>query len=275
MKKFLFYTAIILIIFCSDAYSYQKTSDLNNVDTLNIVSNQISKIDSVDGKIYSVNVQYPEFSGYKNKNALKKLNMLINSIKDSIVNAFIENVRNDIRINQKSGNSELNFIFSVKYNRNGIVSFKYDVYPGFAGFAENYAYYSAINYNLKTGTQLKLKDLFKKGTDYLKILYEYSIGDMHNQALIHNKVPQEKRPPTFLGGIDDDWILDFSKESWLQPIEENYKFFVLTEKGIEFNYVSSLIQGFYPGKPDKVLVPYSQLKDIIDPKSPVVFETKK
>lgn len=258
-----------------DANSYQKASKQIDIEPLNITAKQIDKLDSIEGRVYSLNFHYPEFSGYKNINALNKFNKLIVSIKDSVINAFIEKIKNDYNINPGNGKSELSYVYSIAYNRNAIVSIKFDTYPGYAGYSENEAVYSALNYNLKTGKEIRLKDLFRKDSDYLKILYNYCLEDLHTQAIAHNKVPQDKRPITFLGGIDDDWILDYSKENWIQPLEQNYNFFVLTEKGIEFNFVPSLIQGFYPGKPDKVLVPYSNLQNVIEPRGPIGFVSKK
>ncbi|MDQ5844493.1 MAG: RsiV family protein, partial [Acidobacteriota bacterium] len=114
------------------------------------------------------------------------------------------------------------------------------------------SYSEVVNFDLKTGKPLKLADLFNPGSKFLQAISTYSIQDLKKQST-------EKLDSL----LDDDWI-----QRGAGPKADNYKSWSITRKGLGI-YFDSYQVGPYAAGPQRVVVPYSALKDIIKPDGPI------
>jgi hypothetical protein len=130
-----------------------------------------------------------------------------------------------------------------------LVSIKFDVGSYYQGAAHPNSYSDVINYDLKNGKQLKLGDLFKPGAKFLQTIATYCMGDLKKQA-------KEK-------GLSDDQIEDGAK-----PSAENYQSWTITRKGLGITFDAYQV-GSYAAGPQFVIVPYTSLKDFINPDGPI------
>ena len=105
-----------------------------------------------------------------------------------------------------------------------------------------------VNYDLKNGKQLKLADLFKPGAKYLQAIANYCIADLKKQA-------KDK-------GLEASEI-----ENGAAANAKNYQGWTITRKGLGINFDAYQV-GPYAAGPQFVLVPYSSLKDFINPDGP-------
>lgn len=117
----------------------------------------------------------------------------------------------------------------------------------FTGYVNADWYPVPLNYDLKTGRELKLSHLFKPGAKYLEALSAYSVAEFGRVGL----------------NCGGDGI---GNEHWMRegtaPKADNYSSWSLTPSGIQINF------GEYQVGPGclglrRILVPYAQLKDIL------------
>ncbi len=115
-------------------------------------------------------IQYPELKGLDNAEVQDKLNSLFaglakeakdrgNEIEKSIIP---EQTANGIK-------AEVYFNYQVKYNRGGLLSIVFLDYQ-YSGGAHGLTVQSSYTFDLKTGAEYELKDLFKDGSDYISMI---------------------------------------------------------------------------------------------------------
>jgi hypothetical protein len=130
-----------------------------------------------------------------------------------------------------------------------LISVKFDVGSYYQGAAHPNSYSDVINYDLKNGKQLKLSDLFKPGAKYLHAIADYSIADLKKQATAK--------------GLTDEEIA-----SGAAPQAKNYERWNIMKTGIGISFDAYQV-GPYAAGPQFVTVPYSALKDMINPEGPI------
>ncbi|HEY0005749.1 MAG TPA: DUF3298 domain-containing protein [Pyrinomonadaceae bacterium] len=144
--------------------------------------------------------------------------------------------------------------YDVRLANNDLVSIIFYVSVYEHGAAHPSSYSSVINYDLKQGRTLKLANLFKPGASYLQSISAYSIKDLKRQAA--------KVKP------DDSLLTDESIEEGATPTEDNYQNWNITAKGLMITFDPYQV-GPYAAGPQRVIIPYSALRDILDPNGPV------
>jgi peptidoglycan-N-acetylglucosamine deacetylase len=119
-----------------------------------------------------------------------------------------------------------------------------EVSPYVAGAAHPNFFYLTVNYDLKRGKLLQLADLFKPGSNYLTIIADYCKTDLKKQGL----------------------EMDFS--DGLSPTRENFQNWNLTKDGLQILFDPYQVASWAQG-PQKVVIPFDQLQDILLPSGPV------
>lgn len=106
-----------------------------------------------------------------------------------------------------------------------------------------------INYDLRALRSISLKQVFKAGTPYLRKLSEYC------RPAVKKKLEE----------IDagTDWL-----EEGTAPTEENFRSWVVTEKGIKITFDAYQVAAYAYG-PQEVVIPYAVLRDFLEPDSPI------
>jgi hypothetical protein len=150
--------------------------------------------------------------------------------------------------------SDLNVGYDVALAQDDVISLQLSVNSYYQGAAHPNTFTEVLNYDLKNGKPLKLADLFKPGAKYLPALANYCIADLKKQA-------KDK-------GLEASEI-----ENGAAANAKNYQTWTITRKGLGINFDAYQV-GPYAAGPQYVLVPYANLKELINPDGPVGQFTK-
>ena len=201
--------------------------------------------------MYEILAHYPQLNGGNNPN-FEKFNQVARALVTKKVAGFKKDMQPEEDEEPRpdgSMGSDLSIGYTVILAQDDLLSIKFDVGSYYQGAAHPNSYSDVINYDLKNGKELKLADLFKPGAKFLPVLATYSIGDLKKQA-------QDK-------GLLDDQI-----ESGASPSAKNYQSWNISRKGLGINFDAYQV-GPYAAGPQFVMVPYSTLKDLINPEGPI------
>ena len=216
-----------------------------------IVSKQIKE--SNKKLMYEIAAQYPQVSGGANPN-FEKFNQAARASVTRKVAGFKKDMQpaegeEEQPRPEGSMGSDLSVSYDVLLAQDDLVSVKFVVSSYFQGAAHPNSYSDVLNYDLKNGKQLKLGDLFKPGAKFLSTIATYCIGELKKQA-------QAK-------GLLDDQI-----DSGAAAKSDNYESWTVTKRGLGITFDAYQV-GPYAAGPQFVLVPYSALKDLINPDAPI------
>ena len=105
-----------------------------------------------------------------------------------------------------------------------------------------------MNYDLTSGRQLKLDDIFKPGSRYLEFISEYCID-----------------------GIEEVAGRQIQNKEALAPLAKNFDNWHITTGGITFNFDACEIFACAEGD-QAVAIPFSELKPFLNPGIPGKFK---
>lgn len=217
-----------------------------------IVSKQIKE--SNKKLMYEIAVQYPQFEGGNNPN-FEKFNQLVRGSVTKKVTGFKKDVAPEEGEEPRpegSMGSDLSVGYTVLLAQDDLVSVQFDIGSYYMGAAHPNSYTEVINYDLKNGKQLKLSDLFKPGAKYLQPIAAYCIADL------------KKQKATDKGQA----LTDSEIDSGAAAVAKNYQSWTITKKGLGINFDAYQV-GPYAAGPQFVMVPYANLKDVINPEGPI------
>jgi uncharacterized protein DUF3298/peptidoglycan-N-acetylmuramic acid deacetylase PdaC-like protein len=215
---------------------------------VDLVSKQIKE--SNKKLMYEIDARYPQLSGGSNPN-FEKFNQVVRASVTKKVAGFKKDMapeENEEPRPEGSMGSDLNVSYEVALAQDDLISVEFSVGSYYQGAAHPNTFTEVVNYDLKNGKQLKLADLFKPGAKYLQALANYCIADLKKQK--------------------DKGLLDEEIQNGAAANAKNYQSWTITRKGIGVNFDSYQV-GPYAAGPQFVLVPYSDLKDLINPEGPV------
>jgi hypothetical protein len=201
--------------------------------------------------MYEISANYPQLNGGNNPNFAK-----FNQVAQALVAKKVAGFKKDMAPAEGEGpppegsmGSNLTVGYTVILAQDDLISIKFDIGSYYQGAAHPNSYSDVLNYDLKNGKQLKLADLFKPGAKYLQTIAAYSIGDLKKQG-------------------KDKGLLDDQIQTGAAPEAKNYQSWNITKRGLGINFDSYQV-GPYAAGPQFVMVPYSTLKDLINPESPI------
>ncbi|HEX7335075.1 MAG TPA: DUF3298 domain-containing protein [Pyrinomonadaceae bacterium] len=213
-----------------------------------IVSKQIKE--SNKKLMYEISVQYPQITGGTNPN-FEKFNQAARASVTRKVAGFKKDVQptegEEEPRPEGSMGSDLSVSYDVVLAQDDLVSVKFVVSSYFQGAAHPNSYSDVLNFDLKNGKQLKLGDLFKPGAKFLQTIATSCIGDLKKQA--------------------KDLPVDQIEEGAAAK-SDNYGSWTITRRGLGITFDAYQVAPYAAG-PQFVLVPYSTLKDLINPEGPV------
>lgn len=214
-----------------------------------LVSKQIKENDKK--LMYEVSAQYPQLNGGNNPN-FEKFNQTARALVTKKVAGFKKDVapaEGEEPRPEGSMGSNLNVAYTLILAQDDLISVKFDVGSYYQGAAHPNSYSDVVNFDLKNGKQLKLSDLFKPGAKYLQAIADYSIADLKKQAKAR--------------GLTDEEIA-----TGAAPQAKNYDRWNIMKTGIGISFDAYQV-GPYAAGPQFVTVPYSALKDLINPEGPI------
>lgn len=194
-------------------------------------------------KKFEISVDYPVLSGV-NPAIETKFNQLAKTRAMSSVTEFRKAMMAQTAADLKSFPAGMTNTLGVSYNvefaNENIVSISFLLSEYTGGAHGNFAT-ETLNFDLKSGKEIKLADLFQPGAKYLKKLSDYSINDLK----------------TRLGEMsDEEWIKNGASEN-----AENFGSWNLTKKGLMINFDPYQVAAYAAG-PQTVIIPYSELSGI-------------
>ena len=210
-------------------------------------------IRGANGKLrYTIKAKYPQAVSASDAR-IQKLNQAIRVLITGQVNDFKKDFQS-LQERTWSSGSTFEAEYSVLHSANEIVSVGFIIETYFEGAAHGNYNSLAFNYDLNSGQLLKLADLFKTNSNYLKLISDYSVKALTKE---------------FGTNADTEWIQRGAGAS-----EENYKNWNITSKGLIVGFDPYQVASYAEG-PHEVVIPYSVLKNVIDPAGPLARLTTK
>lgn len=125
----------------------------------------------------------------------------------------------------------------------------------YGGAAHPMPYTEVINYNLETNKDLMLSDFFVYSSDYIAELSDFCINDFNFRL---------SQGDEWLGDIE--WIINGAG-----PEKVNFRAFNLTPEGILITFDAYQVAAYAAGA-QEVLIPYSELQEILRDNLPLEFD---
>ncbi len=195
-------------------------------------------------KRFDITVEYPEITGVDAAATVR-----FNQLSKQMAMSFIADFRKDMMARTAADlknlpaemNNYLEANYSVQWANDRLISVRFtdSVFEG--GAHPNYST-RTLNFDLKSGKEIKLADLFQPKSAYLKAISDYSIADLKKQVSEMS---------------DDDWIAKGAGAS-----EENYSSWNLTKKGLMINFDPYQVAAYAVGAPT-VIIPYDKLQTVL------------
>ena len=259
MRKFKIILFLVLtIVFCSTCISNSHNNFplLNRVDKskINYLYNiQLKKIIE-ESEFFKAQINYPylqikeKYKGMEKENT-KTINIINNEIYNYLCN-FKSNIKKQSKQYEKEYKNSYKDLdlpkfvyeayseYDVSYNRNNLISIPILTYE-FTGGAHGISTLKSFNYNLKSGEELKLSNIFKYNVDY--------------KSVINNYIKQE---------IEENKDLYFTGKDGFKGIDDDQGFYLENDKLIIYFQLYE-ISPYYIGIP-KFEIPFSEIKNLIN-----------
>jgi hypothetical protein len=147
------------------------------------------KVTKRTNEAIEVNLKTPVLKQAKNITVQKRINKLIQINSDKFLKPLEREAAKYLADTKK--NSDLHFnkysaytTYKVGYNKNGVLSIPVRYYQ-YTGGANGLEFQREYNFDLRTGKQLQLSDLFEKGFDYKKVLSAEVLKQMNAHKEIY------------------------------------------------------------------------------------------
>ncbi|MEP6706273.1 MAG: DUF3298 domain-containing protein [Pyrinomonadaceae bacterium] len=216
------------------------------------------QIKASDNKLkYDIEAQYPQISG-STEARITRFNSLTKSLVLKKISEFKKDMaeraaEDDQPPSDSDMRSDLGIGYDIALANDDLVSVGFDIGGYSRGAAHPSSFTETINYDLKNGKTLKLADLFKPSSSYLKIISAYCINDLKKQAKAQGP---------------DSLLINDGIQNGAAAKAENYKSWTITRKGMAITFDAYQVAPYAAG-PQFVLVPYSALQDTINPDGPL------
>ncbi|OLD27204.1 MAG: hypothetical protein AUJ04_04640 [Acidobacteria bacterium 13_1_40CM_3_55_6] len=148
--------------------------------------------------------------------------------------------------------STLDSDYQIRLAADDLISIEFTESAYSRGAAHPNSYTTVLNYDVRNGKKLALADLFNAKSNYVKVISDYCIKDLKQQA------KKEK----------DSMLTDDMIQSGASARAENFKAWTITKQGLWITFDPYQVAAYAAG-PQQVLVPYSALKDLIKADGPI------
>ena len=148
--------------------------------------------------------------------------------------------------------STLESDYQIRLAADDLISIEFTESAYSRGAAHPNSYTTVLNYDVRNGKKLALADLFNAKSNYVKVISDYCIKDLKQQA------KKEK----------DSMLTDDMIQSGASARAENFNAWTITKQGLWITFDPYQVAAYAAG-PQQVLVPYSALKDLIKADGPI------
>lgn len=200
-----------------------------------VVSKKVNK----KSKTYIITLSYPQIQGLADKKVEKIFNNLVLSYITKLQDDFKKEVAMNITSTiAKKSDWPLILNYKLHYNDNNIISISFQG-SEFVGGAHPVPICRTVLFNLKSGKELKLKDLFLPNSDYLKKISDYCINSLMQ-----------------MNEADADFI-----KTGASADEKNYTFFYITDSSLFIIFSPAQVAPSYKGF-QETQIPFQKLKEM-------------
>ena len=205
---------------------------------------------------YSVNAEYPQIEG------AEKFNQLAQAFVSKEVAEFKKGAgptRGEKDYMPEASEDTLTVRYTVRLLSDDLISIEFPIDYYEHGAAHGSHAFHVINYDVKSGRELSLAELFKPGSDYLGKVSEVAIKQLHRWNKDSAEYPAGGGQPY----LDDEGIAEGAAAK-----AENYQNWTITPRGLAFTFDYYQLGAYAAGAP-AVVLPYADLKDVLRPGGPL------
>src|SRR5215212_6247672 len=218
------------------------------VTSVQLISQQVTLVPQAFNETnqtppFTITSQTPQLTGSDDPRVLafnQRLNELVMKEVDMFRQSFLQNTAPTV-----SNGSSLDVTYTLLSQIGDLWSFKFDFSFYSDGAAHPGLYSLTLNYDLGQGKELALADLFLPSSNYLEVIANDCIAELSMQPFFE---------------------APFSEGA--QPTPENYRNWNITTEGLMITFDEYQVAPYAAG-PQKVTVPYSELRAVIDPQGPL------
>ena len=204
-------------------------------------------------KRYTVEAEYPQIDGDVRFEAFnREARNLISKDVAAFKSAESEQPGDEpMDLPAETQNSSLDASYDFRYATDDLISVEWAEGTYSRGAAHGNHLTQDLNYDVKKAKKLALADLFIDKSKYLTTIANFCMKELKEQS---------KKPDTM--------ILADQIEPGAGPRADNYRAWSITKKGLWITFDPYQVAAYAAG-PQRILVPYSALKDIIRPDGPI------
>ena len=191
-----------------------------------------------DGTTYSIDDTYPQVAGLDNS-VQQSVNKVIS---DYIKTASDQIISSSVGDTTAVGPYSESYDYSVEYKTKDLLSILMTG-DDYTGGAHPNSVVKTFNFDMNTGTEIQLSDVFTSGSSYLNTL-----SSLTNSMLVAS-----------LGSAGDGFI-----DGGTTPIASNFKNFNFTDSGFKITFDTYQVAPYAMGTPD-VTIPYASISTILNP----------
>ena len=202
-----------------------------------------------DSQYYDIDVRYPQIVGADTP-GIRKINQHMKALATAKYQWPLNESKEAIRRGQErlpGTYNSVNLDYEVSVATDSFLSIFFTGYSYGVGAAHAVQESQSLNYDLASGSELQLADLFKGGSRYLDFISEYCI---------------EQLSATAPGQLN---------KGRLAPSAKNFENWHITSSGISFNFDACEIFACAEGD-QSVEIPFSDLKPLFAPGIPGKFK---
>ena len=200
---------------------------------------------------YDIDVRYPQIVGADTP-GIRKINQHMKALATAKYQWPLRKVPEDIRKEMErlpGTHNSVNFDYEVSVANDSFLSIFFTGYSYGVGAAHAVQESEAVNYDLASGRELELVDLFKNGSKYLEFISEYCIEQLSATASAPGNLNKRR----------------------LAPLAKNFQNWHITTGGISFNFDSCEIFACAEGD-QSVEISFDDLKSLFAPGIPGKFK---
>ncbi len=193
---------------------------------------------------YKITTQTPSLIGSKDP-GVKNFNAEMTALVNKSVADFKQNLAAGNLTPVPEGSS-----FDVQYKQvsppGNTLSLKFEMEGYVSGAAHPYHFSQTVNYDLGEGRDITLSELFLPNSSYLETIAAFCVAQLKSR----------------------DIGFDSSITQGADPTPDNYRNWNITNDGLLITFDEYQVTAYAAG-PQTVVVPYSELKALIDPQGPL------
>lgn len=198
---------------------------------------------------FEISVEYPQVEGLPAAAGFNEAARALAAKEAADFRKGVADYRADYRGEKPQGpGNSLDLGYYVDYADDSLISVGFTEDTYYAGAAHPNHATVVLNYDLKAGRALRLTDLFRPGSPYLKTISDYCLKELEGDADLEGA-----------GGM----IAEGASAKL-----ENYRNWLVKKQGLEITFDPYQV-GPYAAGPQYVTIPYKALAKIINPAGPL------